>query len=625
MSSATVRVEKATSDLLIGPDWTMNMDICDSINTDHWQAKDVVKALKKRLQHKSPRVQLLALTLLEAMIKNCGDYVHFQVAERNILQEMIKIVKKKTDMHVRDKILVLLDSWQEAFGGPGGKYPQYYWAYDELRRSGVQFPQRSREAAPIFTPPVTHPTARHAIVGYGMASNTTRRLDEAMASEMESLSISNINSMKSVSQLLDDMLRALNPGDSEAVMDEVIEDLVNRCWSNQKKLVQLLNSTTDEELLGQGLELNDSLQTLLAKHEAIASGSPLPPEPDNSSPRVVAPATPPTGPLPDAVEVENRPSTPTTQMSIASDQIAEDEEDDFAQLAHRRSKPSPMPSQSILSESDQAGASNSALEVSKELAVVNPPTPVRTNNKEQDMIDLLSITLSTNNPSSPQNSLKPPPTSDQNGQLVPVSPFEQGYSQSPQTPPINQGQVPYNNYVAPWAQPQFQTQTPQFQYPQYTPWYPPPPWAAPSYPEYNMSPSAPHPFQSHQTVAAFMPVDAHKSLMPYNSFPSRGHDVRATNREMETAPRPTSGSRTLQQINSFGARGNNSPMYSEAQLSPKPRPAGAPTGQKPYIPPYRLFEDLIDLRNSDGSVKTGIASTTGFSGSSGQSLVGGQK
>lgn len=43
------------------------------------------------------------------------------------------LVEFQADMQVREKILVLLDSWQEAFGGPGGKYPQYYWAYEELR------------------------------------------------------------------------------------------------------------------------------------------------------------------------------------------------------------------------------------------------------------------------------------------------------------------------------------------------------------------------------------------------------------------------------------------------------------------------------------------------------------
>lgn len=28
-------------------------------------------------------------------MKNCGDYLHHQVAEKNILGEMVKIVKKK--------------------------------------------------------------------------------------------------------------------------------------------------------------------------------------------------------------------------------------------------------------------------------------------------------------------------------------------------------------------------------------------------------------------------------------------------------------------------------------------------------------------------------------------------
>lgn len=33
--------------------------------------------------------------LLETIIKNCGDIVHMHVAERDVLHEMVKIVKKK--------------------------------------------------------------------------------------------------------------------------------------------------------------------------------------------------------------------------------------------------------------------------------------------------------------------------------------------------------------------------------------------------------------------------------------------------------------------------------------------------------------------------------------------------
>ena len=33
---AASRVDKATSHLLMGPDWAVNLEICDTLNADRW-------------------------------------------------------------------------------------------------------------------------------------------------------------------------------------------------------------------------------------------------------------------------------------------------------------------------------------------------------------------------------------------------------------------------------------------------------------------------------------------------------------------------------------------------------------------------------------------------------------
>ncbi|KAL1532496.1 TOM1-like protein 9 isoform X2 [Salvia divinorum] len=264
-------VDRATSDMLIGPDWAMNIEICDICNHDPAQAKDVVRGIKKRLSSRNPKVQLLALTLLETVVKNCGDLVHMHVAGKDLPHEMVKIVKKKPDFHVKEKILTLIDTWQEAFGGPRGRYPQYYVAYQDLLRLGAVFPQRSERSAPVFTPPQTQPLSSYP----PNIRNLEPRADGAESSaeaEFPTLSLTELQNAHGIMDVLSEMLSALDPGNKEGIKQEVIVDLVEQCRTYKQRVVHLVNSTSDESLLCQGLALNDDLQRVLAKHESLASG-----------------------------------------------------------------------------------------------------------------------------------------------------------------------------------------------------------------------------------------------------------------------------------------------------------------------------------------------------------------
>ncbi|KAL2330576.1 hypothetical protein Fmac_018157 [Flemingia macrophylla] len=696
-SSATVAVEKATSDLLMGPDWTMNIEICDSINSNHWQPKDVVKAVKKRLQHRSSRVQLLALTLLETMVKNCGDYVHFQIAERNLLEEMIKIVRKKADMQVRDKILVLLDSWQEAFGGPGGKYPQYFWAYEELKRSGVVFPKRSPDAAPIFTPPPTHPNLRNLQTGYGMPSNSSKTLDETMATEIESLSLSSLESMQHVLDLLSDMLQAVNPSDHAAVKDEVIIDLVDRCRTNQKKLMQMLTTTGDEDLLGRGLELNDSIQSLLAKHDAIVSGTPFPIQGASSS--TVSTEVPSSVEQSDGKNFSpvDSASTPKASSSaiVFSDtrsQSDEDEEDEFVQLARRHSKAQPVTSNdAAIGSSENSVSLNTSSTTpnvpdpstsvpSNALVLSAPPAPVSTA-KDQDIIDLLSITLSMS--PSPQTTYAPS-ASSQGMHQIPVPSGTEGYSYASQT---YSGNLAYNTYVVPWAQPQskseFQTQPQQQTYQsQSQPPTPPsarqlhryyeseqaprhhPTQQVPSQPQSELSQSQPRPQspQQHQYSHSqyFQPRNEPQPLQ-YQSEHQPPQSQRQPQLQYQHQPADAQQPQSQQQFQNQHAQyparyppppwaatpgyanyqnystatnvisspqGSTAASYTSA-LAVRPsgvRNTTSATGQRPFVPSYRLFEDLNVFGNTDGRVKmTSSGSSSSFSGTMGPGMVGGRK
>jgi signal transducing adaptor molecule len=56
------------------------------------RAHNVIAAVLKRLAHRNPNVQLYALSLAEALSKNCGIELHREIASRAFTQGLEKII-----------------------------------------------------------------------------------------------------------------------------------------------------------------------------------------------------------------------------------------------------------------------------------------------------------------------------------------------------------------------------------------------------------------------------------------------------------------------------------------------------------------------------------------------------
>ncbi|GLE00691.1 hypothetical protein PINS_up009479 [Pythium insidiosum] len=200
--------------------WDRIMKVVDVMsNTSNKNVvKEGVRYLRLRLGDPSPRVVLLALTLTEALVKNCNRFVHKEIAGEAFMSEMESVYKVHSckrghvSMEIEGRALELIQAWGEAFMDQKFEYPYFIYTYEKLRKKGVKFPKYNKDRAPIFTPP-SRPSASSRSSVTSISSNNSRSSSLTKLSSKEVYHVA-VN----VAEMFEDMIHEAER-DSSSIAD----------------------------------------------------------------------------------------------------------------------------------------------------------------------------------------------------------------------------------------------------------------------------------------------------------------------------------------------------------------------------------------------------------------------
>ncbi|MEQ2295133.1 hypothetical protein AMECASPLE_011001 [Ameca splendens] len=285
------RIEKATSGSLQSEDWGLNMEICDIINETDEGPRDAIKAIKKRIVgNKNFREIMLALTVLETCVKNCGHRFHVLVASQEFVEGVLVrsiLPKYNPPTVLHDRVLSLIQSWADAFRSSPSLVGVVY-VYDDLKRRGLEFPMTDLDAlSPIHTPNRSIPEnetpqvtsvaapislSQEQVPAPAPSQNTSSPVQVSngpvpLTPEQEQKLRSELALVKGNLSVMSQMLNELIPGQSTADDAELLQQLFSVCKKMQSRVVELIPQLVDEGFMEELLVVNDDLNNAFIRYE----------------------------------------------------------------------------------------------------------------------------------------------------------------------------------------------------------------------------------------------------------------------------------------------------------------------------------------------------------------------
>ncbi|KAG8514085.1 Target of Myb protein 1 [Galemys pyrenaicus] len=252
--------------------------------------KDAFRAVKKRIVgNKNFHEVMLALTVLETCVKNCGHRFHVLVASQDFVEGVLVrtiLPKNNPPTVVHDKVLNLIQSWADAFRS-SPDLTGVVAVYEDLRRKGLEFPMTDLDMlSPIHTPQRTVFSSETTSGQNSVGTDASHQGDSSQHSvpppapailpsdtpitptpEQIGKLRSELEMVSGNVRVMSEMLTELVPTQAEPADLELLQELNRTCRAMQQRVLELIPRIANEQLTEELLIVNDNLNNVFLRHE----------------------------------------------------------------------------------------------------------------------------------------------------------------------------------------------------------------------------------------------------------------------------------------------------------------------------------------------------------------------
>lgn len=277
------RIESATGSSLPSEDWALNMEICDLINSSEEGPKDALRAIKKRIVgNKNFKEVMLALTVLETCVKNCGYRFHILVTTRDFIEGVLVrsiIPRNNPPLVLHDRVLSIIQAWADAFRS-SPDLTGVVSVYEDLRRKGLEFPMTELDGyTPAQAPKQTLPANGPAVTTLHAGLISTKRplpqstefkhtkegTNAFTPNQVKKLK-AELEVVRSNLTMMSDMMSQLDPVTVKQADMELLEQLYTVCKEMQDRIVKAVPRLSEEKLIEELLATNDEMNTAFTRY-----------------------------------------------------------------------------------------------------------------------------------------------------------------------------------------------------------------------------------------------------------------------------------------------------------------------------------------------------------------------